>query len=122
MKIGVAKEVKADEYRVALTPAGAFEPQIPHPPGPLTGIGPRAQTGGARLIPPYRIAAGAVVEPGAEIGPAAVIGARAHIRGTAKVRNAVVWADTVVDGELDHAVATPEGVVSVPAGVSARLP
>jgi alanine dehydrogenase len=25
MKIGVAKEIKADEYRVALTPAGAFE-------------------------------------------------------------------------------------------------
>src|SRR6266566_4329832 len=25
MKIGVAKEIKTDEYRVALTPAGAFE-------------------------------------------------------------------------------------------------
>ena len=25
MKIGVAKEIKQDEYRVALTPAGAFE-------------------------------------------------------------------------------------------------
>ena len=86
---------------------------VPHPPGSLTGIAPTAQTGGARLIPPYRISAGAIVEPGAEIGPAAVIGARAQIRGTARVRNAVVWADTVVDGEFDHAVATPEGVVSV---------
>ena len=25
MKIGVAKEIKPDEYRVALTPAGALE-------------------------------------------------------------------------------------------------
>src|SRR2546428_6779482 len=25
MRIGVAKEIKSDEYRVALTPAGAFE-------------------------------------------------------------------------------------------------
>ena len=86
---------------------------VPHPPGPLTGIAPTAQTAGARLIPPYRIGAGAVVDAGAEIGPAAVIGARARIGATARVRNAVVWADTAVDGELDHAVATPEGVVSI---------
>jgi mannose-1-phosphate guanylyltransferase len=86
---------------------------VPHPPGPLTGIASNAQTAGARLIPPYRIAAGAMVEPGAEIGPAAVIGARARIRATARIRNAVVWSDTVVDGELDHAVATPDGIVPV---------
>jgi mannose-1-phosphate guanylyltransferase len=86
---------------------------VPHPPGTLTGIASTAQTAGARLIPPYRIAAGAVVEPGAEIGPAAVIGARARIRATARVRNAVVWDDTVVDGELEHAVATPEGIVAI---------
>jgi NDP-sugar pyrophosphorylase family protein len=86
---------------------------VPHPPGPLTGIAATAQTAGARLIPPYRIAAGAVVEPGAEIGPGAVIGAHAQIRATARIRNAVVWQDTVVDGELEHAVATPEGVVAV---------
>ena len=86
---------------------------VPHPPGPLTGIAPTAQTAGARLIAPYRIGAGAVVEAGAEIGPAAVIGARAQVRAGARVRNAVVWADTVVDGELDHAVATPEGVVPI---------
>jgi len=86
---------------------------VPHPPGPLTGIAPTAQTTGARLIPPYRIGAGAVVEAGAEIGPAAVIGARARIGAGARVRNAVVWADTPVDGELEHAVATPDGVVAI---------
>jgi NDP-sugar pyrophosphorylase family protein len=86
---------------------------VPHPPGPLTGIAPTAQTAGARLVPPYRIGAGAVVEAGAEIGPAVVIGARARIGAAARVRNAVVWADTAVDGELDRAVATPEGVVPI---------
>jgi NDP-sugar pyrophosphorylase family protein len=65
------------------------------------------------LVPPYRIGAGAVVEAGAEIGPAVVIGARARIGAAARVRNAVVWADTAVDGELDRAVATPEGVVPI---------
>ena len=86
---------------------------VPHPPGPLTGIAPTAQTAGARLIPPYRIGAGAVVEPGAEIGPSVVIGARARIGAFARIRNAVVWPDTIVDGELDHAVATPEGLVAI---------
>ncbi len=86
---------------------------VPHPPGPLTGIAPTAQAAGARLIPPYRIGAGAVVEPGAEIGPAVVIGARARIDASARIRNAVVWSDTAVAGDLDHAVATPEGVVNV---------
>jgi len=86
---------------------------VPHPPGPLTGIAPTAQTAGARLIPPYRIGAGAVVEPGAEIGPSVVIGARARIGASARIRNAVVWPDTIVDGELDHAVATPEGLVAI---------
>lgn len=86
---------------------------VPHPPGPLTGIAPTAQTAEARLTAPYRIGPGAVVEAGAEVGPAVVIGARARIRASARLRNAVVWADTVVDGELDHAVATPEGVVAI---------
>ena len=72
-----------------------------HPPGPLTGIDPtRADRGGARVDPPYRIAAGAVIEPGAEVGPAAVIGARRAGRAGARVRHAVVWADAVVDGEV----------------------
>lgn len=86
---------------------------VPHPPGPLTGIAPTAQTAGARLIAPYRIAAGAVIEPGAEVGPAVVVGANARVRATARIRTAVVWPDTVVDGDVERAVATPEGVVAI---------
>jgi len=86
---------------------------VPHPPGPLTGIAPTAQTAGARLIPPYRIAAGAIIAAGAEIGPAAVIGARARIGAAARIRDAVVWPAAVVEGELAHAVATPDGVVMI---------
>src|SRR4029077_9326446 len=37
---------------------------VPQAPGPLTGVDPSAATAGARLVPPYRIAAGAIIEPG----------------------------------------------------------
>jgi NDP-sugar pyrophosphorylase family protein len=88
---------------------------VPHPPGPLTGVDPSVEIAGVGLHPPYRIAAGAVVEPGAEIGPDVVVGAGARVRAGARLRRAVVWPDTVVDGDadLDLAVVTPDGVVAV---------
>ncbi len=86
---------------------------VPQAPGPLTGVDPSAETAGARLVPPYRIAAGAIIEPGAEVGPAAVIGAGARVRAGARVYQAVVWPDAVVEGEVGRAVVTPEGTVAI---------
>jgi mannose-1-phosphate guanylyltransferase len=88
---------------------------VPHAPGPLTGVDPSARIAGAHLHPPYRIAADAIVEPGAEIGPDVVVGARAYVRAGARLRRAVVWPDAVVDGDIELAVVTPEGVVNVDA-------
>jgi mannose-1-phosphate guanylyltransferase len=86
---------------------------VPHPPGPLTGIDPTASTQGARLLPPYQIAAGATIDPGAEVGPLAVIGAGAHVRAGARVRRSVVWAGAVVDGDVENAVVTLEETVPI---------
>ncbi|HET6146821.1 MAG TPA: NDP-sugar synthase, partial [Polyangia bacterium] len=72
---------------------------VPHPPGPLTGIDPSVSTAGVRLVPPYRIDAGAILEPGATIGPEAVIGARARVGAGITVHHAVVWADTQVTAD-----------------------
>jgi NDP-sugar pyrophosphorylase family protein len=88
---------------------------VPHPPGPLTGADPSAVTGAARLIAPYRIGPGAILEPGATVGPEAVIGARARVAAGVTVHHAVLWADTAVTADTAHAVVTPDGVVSIAA-------
>lgn len=86
---------------------------VPHPPGPLTGADPSAATAGVHLVAPYRIDAGAILEPGATIGPEAVIGARAHVAAGAHVHHAVLWADTAVTANIAHAVVTPSGIVLI---------
>ena len=88
---------------------------VPHAPGPLTGVDPAARIAGARLQAPCRIAAGAIVEPGAELGPDVVVGAGARVRAGARLRRTVVWADAIVDGDvdLDLAVVTPDGIVTL---------
>ena len=86
---------------------------VPHPPGPLTGVDPSVPTTGVRLLPPYRIDAGAVLEPGSTIGPEAAVGARARVAAGAQVHHAVLWPDTHVRGDTAYAVVTPEGTVAV---------
>jgi NDP-sugar pyrophosphorylase family protein len=88
---------------------------VPHAPGPLTGVDPAAQIAGARLHAPYRIAAGAIVEPGAELGPDVVVGAGARVCAGARLRRAVVWPDAIVEGDvdLDLAVVTPDGIFTL---------
>jgi len=86
---------------------------VPHPPGPLTGIDPSVAAAGVRLLPPYRIDAGAILEPGTTIGPAVVIGTGARVAAGVTVHHAVLWPDTQVSADTAHAVVTPEGTVVV---------
>jgi NDP-sugar pyrophosphorylase family protein len=86
---------------------------LPHPPGPLTGVDPSVSTSGVHLIAPYRIGAGAILEPGATIGPEAAIGAQARVAAGVTVHHAVLWDATAVTADTAHAVVTPEGVVGI---------
>jgi NDP-sugar pyrophosphorylase family protein len=82
------------------------------PPAPLVGADPRASIAGdARLVPPFRIEAGAVVEAGAVIGPEVVLGAGARVAAGVKLSRAVVWAGAVVSADAAEVVVTPTGVV-----------
>jgi mannose-1-phosphate guanylyltransferase len=84
------------------------------PPGPLVGVDEGARIDPtARVTGPCRIEAGAVVEAGAQVGPDVVLGAGARVAAGVKVRRAVVWAGARVAADLERAVATSEGVVSV---------
>jgi mannose-1-phosphate guanylyltransferase len=87
---------------------------LPHPPGPLTGADPSAKISGAHLIAPYRVGAGAILEPGCTVGPEAVIGAGARVAAGATVHHAVLWPNTAVTGTIDHAVVTPDGPLPIP--------
>jgi len=84
------------------------------PPGPLTGAAAGARVAaGAAVHEPYRIDAGASVEAGAAIGPCVVLGAGARVTAGVRLRSSVVWPGVTVTGDLENAVATPEGVVRV---------
>jgi NDP-sugar pyrophosphorylase family protein len=86
---------------------------VPHPPGPLTGVAAGVATSGAHLIPPYRIDAGAILEPGAQIGPAVVVGANARVAAGVHIHHAVVWPGVQVTSDASNAVVTPDGVVAI---------
>jgi NDP-sugar pyrophosphorylase family protein len=87
---------------------------VPAPPGPLVGVDPQAHIdAAARVVGPVRIAAGAVVEAGAEVGPEVVLGAGARVAAGTRVRRAVVWPGVAVTADLERAVATPDGVVTI---------
>jgi len=86
---------------------------VPHAPGPLTGIDPTVEAAGARLVAPYRIDAGAILEPGSEIGPDVVVGAGARVRAGVHVRRSVLWPDTALADDTDRSVVTLEGTIAV---------
>jgi acetyltransferase-like isoleucine patch superfamily enzyme len=77
------------------------------------GIDAGVATAGVRLVAPYRIHAGALLEPGATVGPEVVVGAGARVAAGATVHHAVLWSGVQVTGDLAHAVVTPEGTVAV---------
>lgn len=83
------------------------------PAGPAAGVDAGARVDGAHIVGAVRVASGAVVEPGATVGPNAVIGRGAVVRAGRTVRDAVVWPGVVVEEDLDHAIATPDGIVRV---------
>ena len=86
---------------------------LAHPPGPLEGIDPEARIeSGAVVVPPVRVAAGAVIEAGATIGPDVVVGAGATVAAGARLVRTVVWAGLRATGSVVDAVVTPEGVVA----------
>src|SRR6185369_4875697 len=99
------------EGNLALLRAPAL---IRHPPGPLTGVDPDARVAaGATVHAASRVDAGATIEAGADVGPGVVVGARARVAAGARLRDAVVWPGVTVAGDLERAVATPDGVVEV---------
>jgi len=89
---------------------------VPHPPGPLVGIDAGVVTAGVKLVEPYRIAAGAILEPGATVGPEVVVGAGARVAARASVHHAVLWPGVQITSDTAHAVVTPEGTVAVATG------
>jgi mannose-1-phosphate guanylyltransferase len=87
---------------------------VPFPPGPLVGIDPGARVDPmARVVGPCRIEAGAIVEAGAEVGPCVVVGRGARVAAGARIRDAVLWPDVVVSGDVHRAVVTAEGLVDI---------
>lgn len=62
-------------------------------------IDPSAQVRGAN-----RIGRDVVVEAGAVVGPHVQLGDRAVVRAGVTVRDAIVWEDSVVSHDLDHAI------------------
>jgi NDP-sugar pyrophosphorylase family protein len=87
---------------------------VPHPPGPLVGVDATSRVAaGARVVGACRVAAGAVLEAGVEVGPEAVVGAGARVARGVRVRRAVIWPGVVVERDVNDAVATPDGVVTI---------
>ena len=83
---------------------------IRHPPGPLVGVDPAATVHRtATIVPPVRIARGAVVEAHAIVGPDVVIGAGSAVAAGARISRAIVWPDTRVTGVVGDAVVTSDG-------------
>jgi len=87
---------------------------VPHPPGPLVGIASGARIDpAARLIPPFRIASGAVVEAGVTIGPEVVLGEDTRMTAGAHLERTVVWPGVTLTGRHTTAVITPDGPHSI---------
>jgi NDP-sugar pyrophosphorylase family protein len=85
-------------------------------PGPLVGVDGAARVAaGARLVPPFRIAAGAVVEDGAVVGPEAALGAGARVAAGVSITRSVLWPGTIAHRSLADAVLTADGAVEIAA-------
>jgi mannose-1-phosphate guanylyltransferase len=92
---------------------------VAHPPGPLAGVDRGANVHStARLIGPYRIAAGAVVETGAVVGPGVVLGPNARVAAGVRVTRAVLWESAVAAADCADAIITHAETV-VPVGRNA---
>jgi mannose-1-phosphate guanylyltransferase len=87
--------------------------RVAHPPGPLTGVDASVATEGVQLIAPFRIAAGAILDPGAIIGPEVVVGPRARVGAGVRVQRAVIWSDATLTEDAANVVVTPAGTVPV---------
>ena len=93
---------------------------VSNSPGPLVGAEPSSIVHAtAELIPPYRVAEGALIEAGAKVGPDVVIGAGATVSRNASIRRAIVWPGVTVQGDVADAVVTADGVIAVRAAESA---
>jgi len=87
---------------------------VPHPPGPLVGTDSAARIDpAARLIGPFRIAAGAVVEAGATVGPEVSLGENTRVATGAHLERTVVWPGVTATGHHANAVITSDGPQSI---------
>ena len=90
--------------------------RLRHPPGPLTGVDESAILGrDARLLPPFRVGARAILGDGAVIGPDVVVGAGARVAAGAQLSRCVVWPDAEARGTITDAIVTRHGVHQVTA-------
>jgi NDP-sugar pyrophosphorylase family protein len=93
--------------------AGNFEllqnPDVlPQAPGPLVGVDPGAHVdGSARILPPVRIAADAVVEAGAQVGPLVVVSPGGRVAAGTEIARSVVWPGATASGKQVGVVIGP---------------
>jgi NDP-sugar pyrophosphorylase family protein len=81
---------------------------LPQAPGPLVGVDPGAQVDrSARILPPVRIAAGAVIEANAEVGPLVVVSPGGRVAAGAQIARSVVWPGAVATGKQVGVVIGP---------------
>lgn len=70
-------------------------------PGPLVGVDPQAAVHAeARVVPPCRLAASAVIEAGAVVGPFVVVCEGGRVAAGARVERSVIWSGAVAEGEV----------------------
>jgi len=90
---------------------------LPFPPGPLVGVDPAARVHeGASIVGPVRVAPGATIENGAIVGPDVVVGGGGVVAQGARLTRVVVWPGGHARGDLQDAIVTREGTVTVTPG------
>jgi NDP-sugar pyrophosphorylase family protein len=95
---------------------------LPQAPGDLTGVDERALVDpSAVVVPPVRIANGAVVEANATVGPSVVVGEGGRVSRGAEVSRSVIWSGATATGQITGSVVMPNGILfaeTTPAPVS----
>lgn len=85
---------------------------LPQAPGDLTGVDVRALVDpSAVVVPPVRIATGAVVEAHATVGPSVVVGEGGRVAREAKVSRSVIWSGATATGQITGSVVMPNGIL-----------
>src|SRR5262245_24331636 len=109
---GYFAEHSTPERYVASNLALLRDQTLRHPPGALRGIDPTARIDPTATIrEPVRIGPGAEIGAGCVIGPDVVVGSDAVVVPGTRLTRAVVWADSLVAGDLADVIVTPKTVL-----------